>query len=337
MYRNLFLCLLAVPAVWAQPVIGLGNLAHTAGSLDKSVPFYRDVLGLPVSGDRDPLSEKPQPLNAELSRFTATKGASFREASFRIPGADFGWELTEFTGTPRKTVRFEIQDPGSVTLALQVRDIGKVMARAKAAGVTVVTAGGAPLNPTGNPGSKMREVVLRDPDGYFVELQQPDPIPANAAEGDILGGSIQISVEDTDKSVEFYRKAFGFSARPSGAWATNDTVLKLIGLTNATWRITHGSIPQQATPGKSTDFALIEYKGATRTKRVTGAPDPGSPSLTMAVQDLDAAVAQWKAAGGTVVSTGGAAVKRAGGAGNVFVRDINGMLWELFTRPAAAK
>ena len=40
----------------------------------------------------------------------------------------------------------------------------------------------------------------------------------------------------------------------------------------------------------------------------------------------------WKAAGGTVVTGGGTPVKRAGGAGNVFVRDINGMMWEMFTR-----
>ncbi len=312
------------------PVIGLGNLAHAVESLDKTVPFYRDVLGLPVNGARDPLSQKPQPLDADMSRFTATQGASFRGATFRIPGVNFGWELTEFTGTPRTAGRFEIQDPGSATLALMVRDIDKVFARVKEADVTVVTSGGAPVNPTGNPNSKLREVVLRDPDGFFVELQQPDPLPANApAQGDILGGSVQISIDDTEKSVQFYRAALGFNARPSGQWATNDTVLKLIGLQGAQWRITHGAIPAQ-----TADFALIEYKGVPRTKRLMSPADPGSPAFTMVVRDLDAAVAQWKAAGGTVVSTGGAPVKRAGGAGNVFVRDVNGFTWELYTRPA---
>jgi catechol 2,3-dioxygenase-like lactoylglutathione lyase family enzyme len=296
----------------ASPVIGLGNLAHAVESLDKTVPFYRDVLGLPVNGARDPLSQKPQPLDADMSRFTATQGASFRGATFRIPGANFGWELTEFTGAPRTPGRFEIQDPGSATLALMVRDIDKVFARVKAAGATVVTSGGAPLNPTGSPNSKLREVVLRDPDGFFVELQQPDAVPANApADGDIIGGSIQISIGDTEKSVQFYRAAFGFNARPSGQWGTNDTVLKLIGLQGAQWRITHGAIP-----GQSADFALIEYKGVPRTQRLMGPADPGSPAFTMVVRDLDAAVAQWKIAGGTVVSTGGAPVKRAGGAGN---------------------
>jgi catechol 2,3-dioxygenase-like lactoylglutathione lyase family enzyme len=320
----------------ATPVIGLGNLAHAVESLDKTVPFYRDLLGLPVNGARDPLSQQPQPLDADMSRFTATQGASFRGATFRIPGANFGWELTEFTGGARTAGRFEIQDPGSATLALMVRDIDKVFAKVKAAGVTVVTAGGVPVNPTGNPNSKLREVVLRDPDGFFVELQQPDAVPADApAQGDILGGSVQLSIDDTERSVRFYREAIGFNARPSGAWGTNDTVLKLIGLPGSKgvqWRITHGAIP-----GQTADFALIEYKGVPRTKRTMGAADPGSPAFTMVVRDLDAAVAQWKAAGGTVVSTGGAAVKRAGGAGNVFVRDVNGFMWELYTRPAPAR
>src|SRR5215469_18366693 len=203
MYRKLRLLLFAFPAIaFAQetPVIGLGNLAHAVESLDKTVPFYRDVLGLPVNGARDPLSQTPQALDADMSRFTATQGASFRAATFRIPGANFGWELTEFTGAARKPDRFAIQDPGAATLVLRVRDIEKVMAQLKAAGAQVVTTGGAPLNPTGNPNSKMREVVVRDPDGFFVELQQPDPIPSGVA-GDIVGGGIQMSVEDTDKSV----------------------------------------------------------------------------------------------------------------------------------------
>jgi hypothetical protein len=67
------------------------------------------------------------------------------------------------------------------------------------------------------------------------------------------------------------------------------------------------------------------------------AADPGSPAFTMVVRDLDAVVAQWKAAGGTVVSTGGTPVKRAGGAENIFVRDINGFMWELYTIAALGR
>jgi catechol 2,3-dioxygenase-like lactoylglutathione lyase family enzyme len=110
----------------------LQNLAHTTESLDKTVPFYRDVLGLPLNGTRDPLAQQPQKLDEEMSKFTATKGMSFRAAAFRIPNAAFGFELTEFTGGPRQPVRPNIQDIGAATLALQVRDIEKVLAKVKA-------------------------------------------------------------------------------------------------------------------------------------------------------------------------------------------------------------
>ena len=313
------------------PVVQLQNLAHTAESLEKTVPFYRDVLGLPVNGSRDPLSQQPQKLDEDMSKFTATKGMSFRGATFRIPNAVFGFELTEFTGGPRKPVMPKLQDIGTATLALQVRDIEKVLSRVKASGATIVTVGGTPVNPTGNSNSKLREIVVRDPDGFFVELQQPDPLPASAANsaGDILGASVQLSIENSEKTVAFLRDTIGFNARPTGALGTNTPVANLIGLPGAKWRITHGSVP-----GTTLDFALIEYNGVPRSKVAGGAEDPGSPAFTMVVRDVNAAVDQWKKAGGIVVTTGGKAIVRANGAGNVFVRDVNGLMWELIQRAA---
>jgi catechol 2,3-dioxygenase-like lactoylglutathione lyase family enzyme len=315
----------------ATPVVELDYLAHTTESLDKTVPFYRDVLGLTPNGGRDPLTQQPQKLDEDMSKFTSTKGMSFRGATFRIPNAAFGIELTEFTGGPRKPVRPNIQDIGAATVALQVRDIEKLMAKVKASGAAIVTTGGAPVNPTGNPNSKFREIVLRDPDGFFVELQQPDPLPASASttSGDILGGSVQLSIEDSAKTVAFLREALGFNARPTGALGSNPVVTKLIGLEGAQWRITHGSIP-----GTSLDFGLIEYSGVPRGKVVAGAEDPGSPAFTMVVRDINAAVDQWTKAGGTVATRGGKAIVRANGAGNVFVRDVNGFMWELIQRAA---
>src|SRR5580692_4245022 len=313
------------------PVVQLQNLAHTTTSLEKTVPFYRDVLGLPLNGARDPLAQQPQKLDEDMSKFTATKGMSFRAATFRIPNAAFGFELTEFTGGPRKPVRPNLQDIGAATLVLQVRDIDKVVAKVKASGAAMVTIGGNPVNPSGKPDSKLREIVVRDPDGFFVELQQPDPLPASAANtpGDLLGAAVQFSIEDSAKTVSFLRNAIGFEARPTGPLGTNAVVTNLIGLPGAQWRITHGKIP-----GAALDVGLIEYSGVTRAKVVAGAEDPGSPAFTMVVRDLNATVAQWTKAGGTVASTGGKPIVRSNGAGNVFVRDVNGLMWELIQSAA---
>lgn len=336
MLKTAFVAALFASALVAQsptPVVALQNLAHTTENLEKTAIFYRDVLGLPINARPgvDPLKAAPNALNEEMSKFTGTKGASFRAATFRIPNAAFGFELTEFTGAPRKSVKANLQDIGAATLVLQVRDMDTIFAKAKAAGSPIVTIGGAPVNPSGNASSKMREVVIRDPDGFFVELQQPDPLPASAAsaQGDIIGGAVQLSIEDSAKTVAFLKEAIGFNARPTGQLATNETVAKLIGLPDAKWRITHGSIP-----GTTLDFGLIEYNNVPRNKIVAGAEDPGSPAFTMVVRDINAAVDQWTKAGGTVASTGGKAIVQASGAGNVFVRDVNGFMWELIQRPA---
>jgi catechol 2,3-dioxygenase-like lactoylglutathione lyase family enzyme len=330
---KLSLAVLALPLLMSAqttPVIQLQNLAHAVDSLDKTVPFYRDVIGLPINGTRDPLAAQPQALNEDMSRFTATHGAKFRAATFRIPNAPFGFELTEFTGVARKGIKPNLQDIGSATLALQVRDMDKMVAKLKAANTVIVTAGGAPVNPSGSASSKMRELLIRDPDGFFVQLVQSDPLPASAADaasGDILGGAVQLSIEDSGKTVAFLRDAIGFNARPTGQLGTNAVVANLINLPGAQWRITHGSIP-----GTTLDFGLIEYVGVPRVKFSLGAEDPGSPAFTMVVRDIDAAVDQWKKAGGTVATTGGQAVKGANAAGNVFVRDVNGFMWELIQR-----
>jgi len=286
------------------------------------------VIGLPVNGTRDPLAQPPQALDEDMSAFTATKGAKFRAASFRIPNAAFGFELTEFTGTARKNFQPNLQDPGSATLSLQIRDMDQMFAKLKAAHAVIVTAGGAPVNPSGNANSKMRELLIRDPDGFFIQFVQPDPLPASAVSaGDILGGAVNLSVEDSARTVTFLREAIGFAARPTGALGTNAVVATLINLPAAQWRITHGSIP-----ATTLDFGLIEYGGVPRAKSSPGAQDPGSPAFTMVVRDIDAAVEEWKKAGGTVASTGGKAIKRSNGAGNVFVRDVNGFMWELIGR-----
>jgi len=332
MLKLLATATLAAASAFAQatPVIQLQNFAHTTERLDKTVPFYRDVLGLPVNGARDPLTAQPQKLDDDMSKFTATKGMSFRSATFRIPNATFGFELTEFTCGSRKPVRPNLQDIGAATLALQVRDIEKVLAKVKASGAPIVTIGGDPVNPSGNVDSKFREILIRDPDGFFVELQQPDPLPSNPGDaGDILGAAVQLSIGDSAKTVAFLHDAIGFNAKPTGPLGTNATVANLIGLPAAQWRITHGSIP-----GTTLDFGLIEYSGVPRAKVVAGAEDPGSPAFTMVVRDVNAAVDQWTKAGGTVATTGGKAIVRATGAGNVFVRDVNGFMWELIQRAA---
>src|SRR6185436_15762200 len=112
-------------------------------------------------------------------------------------------ELEDFTGIDRKAVRARPQDPGGVTVVLLVRDINAAFAPLKQAGVHVVTQGGGPISL----GSKGRAVLLADPDGHFVELRQPDPLPATTApaESNLIGAQLRFTIADTDKTMQVYR------------------------------------------------------------------------------------------------------------------------------------
>src|SRR5271170_5724236 len=79
------------------PAIGVRAIIHSVADLDKTVAFYRDGLGMTA----DPLP-KSSALDEDLSKFTDTHGAKFRNAILHIPGAAFTLELTEFSGMPLK-------------------------------------------------------------------------------------------------------------------------------------------------------------------------------------------------------------------------------------------
>jgi predicted enzyme related to lactoylglutathione lyase len=315
----------------ATPVLQIQTVAHAVDSLDKTVPFYRDVIGLRVGGS-DSLAAQPMALNGDQSKLTGTQGAKFRAAVLSIPNAAFDIKLAEFTGITRKNFVPNLQDPGVVTLVLKIRDMDQMLAKLKAAKTTIVTAGGQPINPTGNPNSKMRGLVVRDPDGLFIQLIQPDPLPASAANSAdmVLGGSLNLSIEDSARTLTFLQDATGFVvSRPTGQLGASAPAAMMINLPEARWRVTHGSIA-----GTTLDFGLIEYADVPRAKAAPAAADPGAPALIMVVRDIDAAVDQWKKAGGTVFSTGGQAIKRADGASEVLVRDINGLMYELTSHGA---
>jgi hypothetical protein len=73
-------------------------------------------------------------------------------------------------------VHSAIHDPGSGVLRLRVSDFDAAVKALTAAGATVVSAGGQPVNLGRN-----RAVILRDTDNFFVQVLESAPaanIPA---------------------------------------------------------------------------------------------------------------------------------------------------------------
>ena len=332
--------MLAAGAMFAQTgtqespsaATGVRAIIHSVADLDKTVGFYRDGLGLEMVGPGGkPATTLPAPraLDEALSKFTATHGAKFRNATFKIPGAKLDLELTELTDTPRKNVQPHMQDPGAATLVLMVRDVDAALAGVNKTGGSVLSIGGQPMK-MGPENSKSRSVFVRDPDGFMLELAgiQPPPPSDAPASSNILGGRIGLTVDNLDQTLKFYHDVLGFETKPSpAAFATNKTIATLIDAEGAEWRISTAKIP-----GSPVEWEFLEFKGVARKPFHLAVPDIGSPAVSVHVKDVNAAIEAVKAGGGSIVTTGGQPVK-LGPATGIFVRDPNGFLIELI--PAA--
>jgi catechol 2,3-dioxygenase-like lactoylglutathione lyase family enzyme len=323
----------AIPSVSTSPVgavIGSQNLILSVTDLDKTVAFYR-AFGLEIAA-RDGLG-RPQPkgvvpapapsseLLDNLCGLTATLDTKFRYLSLAIPTAGFDLELIEFTGLERKGARPGNQDPGASTLVLTVRDVEAALAAAKKAGASIVTAGGKPLSI-----GKNRSVVVRDPDGFFVELVQPDPLPSTQvpATSNVIAGSFKHTVQDFAKTLHFYRDVLGFDPQPGASFKRDKTLADQLGVpAKAQFRITTTTVP-----GSSVHWEFIEFKNVDRKPFHLNTSDPGAPVFSLRVRDVDAALKAVQAGGGVIVSIAGQPVK-VGPGRNIFVRDPDGFLLEL--------
>ena len=305
-----------------------GNMSPIIGNLDEALHFYVDLLGYQMPRQPRKVSHADVPF-PELLNNQGTPDATLRWVSVFIPGK-WRLELLEFGDIGRTPVVARPQDPGAMTLVLQVRDLDALLAKLKAAKVPVVTTGSQPITLTSSSG-KVRAVTVKDPVGHFVELEQPDPLPASGAptDGNVLGSRVRITVADTDDTLRLYRDKLGFKAQV-GPFASDATRLRLMGMPNAQFRITETAVPN--VPDQVLEF--IEFKGIDRTPLRGRISDPGSSRIQLRVRDLPTAITEFKAVGGVVTSTGGKSVM-VDRTPSVIVRDMNN-IFVIMQQPAPA-
>src|ERR1700684_2240889 len=157
----------------AKPQIrSLSHATHAVEDLDTTLAFYRDVFGL---------NGMPQDFpNPAVPLLTNAPGVTLRMSMMRLPGA-MQFELTHFKGVERKPAQARYTDPGAASIVFYVRDIDTVVANAKKANAPIVTEGGVPVE-ISTPKGKVRSIILRDPDGFFIQLIEEAPA-AGAPEG----------------------------------------------------------------------------------------------------------------------------------------------------------
>ena len=277
-------------------IVGSGNFfSPIVRDLDKAVAFYRDGLGL----DAGPPGNADE--NASLRNMFGLPDARLRWTIARPATTRGGVEIVEISQAGGEPLDRRPQDPGAFTLIVFVRDLDATLTRLKALGTPVVTSGGAPaLLPFGT--QKARMIMVKDPDGHFVEIVQPEqPMDTQAPPtANVLSVRVRLTVDDVEKSMRLYHDALGLKVLTEPQFHDDPVVSAALGVSGAQYRF---GVMQVPTTGLI--FEVMDYKGIDR-KTVRGdLQDPGSTRIQIQVRDVDAAIAAFKQVGGVVVSTGG--------------------------------
>jgi catechol 2,3-dioxygenase-like lactoylglutathione lyase family enzyme len=296
----------AAPTMAAAPgseVVGAGNFIHIVGNLGRTIEFYHDVLGLPPAAPGGQLPAPKFAPNLPVAQLYAVPPSTpVAVAVFRLPERGVGLEFAEFRNVDQRSARPRPQDPGAAVLILEVRNLDSILARAHAAHVAVVTAGGAPVAGSDAAG-KTRSIVIRDPDGYYIELVEHEPAADSASDGgatgNVLHARLMLSVADTDLTVHFYRDLLGLPLQVDAAFAPDAALSRLMGVPHARFRHSIATVP-----GTDFGYDFVEWKGVGRRPDRARVFDHGVDVLRIVVGNVDTFVAQLKSDGIRVASSG---------------------------------
>jgi catechol 2,3-dioxygenase-like lactoylglutathione lyase family enzyme len=148
-------------------IISADHTGITVSNLERSLAFWRDVLGLELSHTAHQ--------TGELAReITGVAGAEIKLAVLKSPGGH-NIELLEYLAPPnRKHADVSPCDVASVHVALLVDNLGAVLERISVSGWK---AAGKPQTLKTGPNTGKRVVYVRDPDGTTIEFME---LPRNS-------------------------------------------------------------------------------------------------------------------------------------------------------------
>ena len=301
------------------------------GNLDTSFAFYHDALGMEVV--MQPTTYSPNAMLMGL--FNAPPGAQSRWTTVRPPGSPLKIDLIEYKDVDRKPARPRFQDPGAVSLNLFVRDIDSLIARLRETNARILSTGGQAVH-VGNPENGSREIVVQDPDGFFIGITQRAPLPENTAPAtsNVIGEDLEFVVADIDQAIRIYQDVLGFKYPPS-KFTLSVPINDGRGTPGAQSRTTQARVPGRTGNPLFSNLVFTEYKDIDRKPVHTRVQDPGTATLSMNVTDLDATVKALQAAGVEVISKDGAPVGKA--SRYLVLRDPNNIYLELYQNSPANK
>jgi glyoxylase I family protein len=143
-------------------IISADHTGITVSNLERSLAFWRDVLGFELSHTAHQKGEMAQEI-------TGVEGAEIKLAVLKTPGGH-KIELLEYLApADRKHADIRPCDVGSVHVALLVHDLDSVLERIAALDWK---AAGKPQRLQSGPNAGKHVVYVRDPDGTTIEFME---------------------------------------------------------------------------------------------------------------------------------------------------------------------
>ncbi len=142
--------------------LGLHHAGLTVSNLDRSVEFYRDVVGLKLLVPQSPVLSGP-----EVDEKTGIPGVAMKLAMFEV-NKNHRLALIEYL-SPASSLQYALPTTniGSIHVAFHVSDIEAKVREMKAKGVYFTSV----MNiPTDGPFVGWKFIYFKDPDGITLEL-----------------------------------------------------------------------------------------------------------------------------------------------------------------------
>ena len=128
--------------------------------LDRSVAFYRDILGFELVFQWNPRADY-------IRTIVGYPDADIHAAILRMPGSDYFLEILEYRNVEKTPIDTRTANPGTAHIAFFTDDCDGLYAELTSKGVRSVS---APVTPTIGPNTGGRAVYMIDPDGIRVEF-----------------------------------------------------------------------------------------------------------------------------------------------------------------------
>jgi catechol 2,3-dioxygenase-like lactoylglutathione lyase family enzyme len=143
-------------------ILAADHTGITVSNLERSLAFWRDVLGFEFSHSAHQTGERPE-------QITGVKGAELKLAVLITPSGHKIELLEYFAPADRQRVNLRPCDVGHVHVALTVDDLDAVLKKIAESGWE---AAGEPQTLKQGPNTGKRVVYVRDPDGTTIEFMQ---------------------------------------------------------------------------------------------------------------------------------------------------------------------